>query len=235
MIGTVDCCIQAKFPDMPLDPMRAYINSPSSIRIRNVPKKIGEWCITKVTFLVNYPDNTVKQVECKRVGDVYIGTVEGAGCSGTVGKGYSIVADGVDENGSVVTGYVLGKGDVDILEGSSDVRPDETYYNVHLMSAESATPKIGDMWLSGSTLNIVNIDNQVSTIGVGIPTDLSVNSLTADSAYVEFINLFDGSQGNSLYSTLRELDAEKRDLSDLSYTPTAHNGIDTWEIVAVNK
>jgi len=58
MIAVVDVKIQAENPAMPLWPMRAYVGSPSSIRVRNVPKKIGDWCINKVTFVVNYPDNT---------------------------------------------------------------------------------------------------------------------------------------------------------------------------------
>jgi len=48
MIGTIDIEIQAKNPNMALWPLRAYVNSPSSLRLRNVPKKIGQWEITSV-------------------------------------------------------------------------------------------------------------------------------------------------------------------------------------------
>lgn len=48
MIGIVDVEVQAKFPSMPLDPMQAFVNSPSSIRLRNVPKRVGDWCIRNV-------------------------------------------------------------------------------------------------------------------------------------------------------------------------------------------
>lgn len=48
MIGTIDVDVQAKFPNMPLDPMMAYVGSPSSIRVRNAPKRIGDWCIRSV-------------------------------------------------------------------------------------------------------------------------------------------------------------------------------------------
>lgn len=48
MIGTLDISCNAKNPNMPLHPMRAYLNSPSSLRISNVPKKIGQWAITSV-------------------------------------------------------------------------------------------------------------------------------------------------------------------------------------------
>jgi len=48
MIGVIDVEIQAKNPNLPLWPLRAYINSPSSIRLRNVPRKVGQWQITSV-------------------------------------------------------------------------------------------------------------------------------------------------------------------------------------------
>ncbi len=78
MIATVDVKVQAENPAMPLWPMRAYVGSPSSIRVRNVPKKIGDWCINKVTFVANYPDGATKSVECRLVGGVYVGTIDGA-------------------------------------------------------------------------------------------------------------------------------------------------------------
>ena len=163
MIAVVDVKIQAENPAMPLWPMRAYVGSPSSIRVRNVPKKIGDWCINKVTFVVNYPDNTTQSVECKLVGGVYVGTVEGSTRSGNVSEGYSIIADGVDESGSGVAGYVLGKGNVEILANDTNIDPDEPNYTVHLLSGESESPKTGDMWLSGEAINIVDTDGTTKT------------------------------------------------------------------------
>lgn len=48
MIGVLDVEIQAANPLMPLYPLRAYVNSPSSVRVRNVPKKVGTWDLTEV-------------------------------------------------------------------------------------------------------------------------------------------------------------------------------------------
>ena len=77
MIGTVDVEIQAKFPSMPLDPMQAYVNSPSSIRLRNVPKRIGKWAIESVQFVAAYPDGSIKTAQCVLTGGVWVGTIEG--------------------------------------------------------------------------------------------------------------------------------------------------------------
>lgn len=64
MIGTISVEIQAANPSMPLFPLRAFINSPTSLRIRNVPKKIGDWSITKVYVSAAYPDNSIQSTEC---------------------------------------------------------------------------------------------------------------------------------------------------------------------------
>jgi hypothetical protein len=48
MIGTIDVDIQAHNPSMPLWPVKAFVNSPTSVRLRNVPKKIGKWNITTI-------------------------------------------------------------------------------------------------------------------------------------------------------------------------------------------
>lgn len=124
MIGTIEIECQAKNPNMPLWPLRAYVNSPSSLRIRNVPKKIGKWSITKVTFAAIYPDNTTKSVDCVLTGGVWVGTIEGSATAGTYSQGYTIFADGTDENGNAVTGYVLGKGDVVIMQADGTPEPE---------------------------------------------------------------------------------------------------------------
>lgn len=64
MIGTLDIEVQAKKPNVPLEPLYAYIESPSSIRIRNVPDKIGQWQLNRVYVKILYPDNTEKTCDC---------------------------------------------------------------------------------------------------------------------------------------------------------------------------
>ena len=146
MIKTIDVECNAANPNLPLKPMFAFVNSPSSIRVRNVPKRIGDWCIRKVHFTAVYPDSTVKTAECALTGGVWVGTIEGTTTSGTSTNGYTIFADGTDENGNNVTGYVLGKGDIEILEADGTLSPDPARYAVKLLSAEAAQPREGDMY-----------------------------------------------------------------------------------------
>lgn len=151
MIAIVPVEIQAANPSMPLYPWRAYVNSPSSLRVRNVPRRVGNWSIDRVYVTAAYPDNSLKTADCVLVGGVWVCTIEGSSSPGESQNGYTIYADGVDENGDRVTGYVLGKGCIYILENDGTITPGETTYYVHLLSSQPASPKEGDLWqLSGS-------------------------------------------------------------------------------------
>ncbi len=80
------------------------------------------------------------------VGGIWVGTIQGTSTSGTSKNGYTIFADGTDENGNNVTGYILGKGDIEILEADGTMSPDPTRYYVKLLSAEATQPREGDMY-----------------------------------------------------------------------------------------
>lgn len=161
MIGTIDVCPQTYSPDFPLDTLKSFVNSPSSIRIRNVPKKVGKWRITNVFVTVAYPDNTTRTIECVLTGGVYVATFEGCSSTGKVEKGLTISANGKDENDNDVTGYVLGKGDVEILEARENTSPGETVYYIHLLEDEPDVPTDGDMYKKDG--NYVVYQNGVET------------------------------------------------------------------------
>ena len=146
MIGTIEVFPQAHSPDFPLDTLKSFVNSPSSIRVRNVPRKVGNWCITNVFATIAYPDNTVKTVECVLTGGIYVATFDGCSVTGKVENGLTISANGKDENDNVVTGYVLGKGDVDIMDARDSVNPSKTVYYIHLLEDEPDVPMDGDMY-----------------------------------------------------------------------------------------
>lgn len=146
MIGVIDVEVQAANVSMPLYPVRAFVNSPSSIRLRNVPRRVGNWNITSVQIVAAYPDNSIKSVNCVLTGCVWVGTIEGCSVSGTSENGFTVFASGVDENGNAVNGYVLGKGLIEILEADGTINPDAPTYYVHLYDEEPEEPKEGDMY-----------------------------------------------------------------------------------------
>lgn len=199
MIGTIDVCPQTYSPDFPLDTLKSFVNSPSSIRIRNVPKKVGKWRITNVFVTVAYPDNTTRTIECVLTGGVYVATFEGCSSTGKVEKGLTISANGKDENDNDVTGYVLGKGDVEILEARENTSPGETVYYIHLLEDEPDVPTDGDMYkkdgnyvvyqngvetqLGVSQENMESyVDQKVEEVEGEIPTKTS--DLTNDSNFI---------------------------------------------------
>ena len=165
MIGCVDVAIQAQSPNMPLFPMRAFVNSPSSVRLRNVPKKIGKWNLTNVYFVAAYPDGSIKTASCELVGGVWVGTVEGSTLPGTSENGYSVVADGIDEHGNPVVGYVLGKGLIEILDAEGSIKPGETISYVHLLSAEPSAPKDGDLYPTDDDQYVIWQDGEAHSLG----------------------------------------------------------------------
>ena len=146
MISTLDILVNAKSPNLPLCPLRAFVNSPSSIRVANVPRKIGNWQINSVYIVAVYPDSSIKTAACVHTGAVWVGTIDGTPVSGTSKNGLTVFADGIDEKGKAVTGYVLGKGDIEILEADGTLAPDPARYYVKLLSAEAAEPREGDLY-----------------------------------------------------------------------------------------
>ena len=77
---------------------------------------------------VNYPDKTQKTAQCVLVGGVWVGTIEGSSATGSYTNGYTVLANGTDENGNPVSGYVLGRGDVEILKEDGTPIEDPTHF-----------------------------------------------------------------------------------------------------------
>ena len=168
MISTQDVKIQAQHPAMPLSPFVAFKNSPSSIRILDVPKKIGLWNITSVQIQVTYPDSQILSKQCVRTGNVWVGTLEGTSSVGQVCKGYQITASGVDEDGNEISGYVLGVGDIVIMDIDGSIFPNESADNVRIFDSVPDNPKIGDVYLDGIALMVYD-GNAWKKVGGVVP------------------------------------------------------------------
>lgn len=145
MIGTIAVKVNAARPNMPLDPVFSFKGSPSSLRIMDVPKGIGKWTLNAVKVIVKYPDDTTITTNALRNGSVWVATFEGNNTVGKSGSGYKVVADGLDENGNDVTGYVLGVGDLYVLDNDTNLEPlvDKSY--VKYCASTPSTPMRGDL------------------------------------------------------------------------------------------
>ena len=168
MITTQEVRVHAQHPTMPLNPFTAFKNSPSSIRVLDVPKKIGLWNITSVQIQVTYPDSHIVSKECVRTGNVWVGTLEGTSSVGSVCKGWQITASGVDEDGNEVSGYVLGVGDVVIMELDGSIYPSESADIVKIFDVKPENPKKGDIYLDGIALMVYD-GNAWTKVGGVVP------------------------------------------------------------------
>jgi hypothetical protein len=135
---------------MPLYPWRAFKGSSTSLRIRNVPKKIGTWQIETIQVAVTYPDNAIKKCNATLVGGVWCATLPESTRAGNVKNGYTITASGTDENGSYISNWTLGKGDVEILGEIADGDIDVNI--VKLYDSKPSETKNGDCWFDGDIL-----------------------------------------------------------------------------------
>ena len=154
MIGTIDVNIQAKFPNLPLDPFQAFVNSASSVRVRNVPRKIGKWEIKKVFLNVSYPNNATLATECVLTGGVWVGTLGWSDTSGTCKDGFVVTASGIDEHGRTVSNYVLGAGDVIIKNLDGSIAPETSAARMYFYDTAPAQPKKADAAFISGTLNV---------------------------------------------------------------------------------
>ena len=155
MIGVITVKVSAHSPQMPLCPAFAFKGSPSSLRIESVPKNIGDWNITNVYASFHYPDDTLITKEAARVGNVWVATVDGCQMAGKVQNGLQILANGIDEDGNEVSGYILGTGDIYIMEGDSIVPDPTTVKNyVKLCDTMPEAPSTGDAYFQNGVLVI---------------------------------------------------------------------------------
>lgn len=145
MIGTININCNAANPNMPLKTIFSFVNSPTSIRIIDTPKKIGTWNITSVKIQATYPDNSIVSADCVLTGGCWTGTIQGSTSVGKSLNGYMVTADGIDEHGNDITGYILGKGDVVILDADSRTVIGDKMYYLHLLDNVPTNPQKGDV------------------------------------------------------------------------------------------
>ena len=190
--------VNAARPNMPLSPWFSFAGSPTSIRILDIPKQISYWNITSVKVIAKYPDNRNVEREAIRNGCVWVVTIEGCDISGKVTSGYEIVADGLDEQGQEVRGYVLGCGDIYIMDRDVSIQKNIEKYNVRYCDELPTNQVKGDViyhngnvrlfngseWLSlGLEPQVIEgIDNRINEVESSIPTKTS--ELENDSGFI---------------------------------------------------
>ena len=131
-----------------------------------------------------YPDKTQKTAQCVLVGGVWVGTIEGSPASGTCTNGYTVIADGIDENGNPVSGYVLGRGDVEILKEDGTPIEDPTHFvtDDELDAAISSKAEISDV--DDVANDLADLSNSLSGYYTKSETSSATEIQTALDGYV---------------------------------------------------
>ena len=157
MIRPINIKLNAAHPELPLVEATTFTGAPSSVFIRGVPKAVGNWSITAVSVAVTYPDNTTTaRAAVESAEGVWVATIPGTATSGRTVAGFRILADGIDENGAAVTGYVLGFADFSVFSFLPVPAPGETYYLLRYFDTMPTTPKEGDVAVVDGLLKMYN-------------------------------------------------------------------------------
>lgn len=145
MFGEIEIRINAAHPNLPLAPLAAFAGSPSTVRVLGVPGAVGRSRISQVSLVVVRTDNSIRSVPCVFADGVWTGSLAAFDESVRIVNGFRVVADGIDENGNEVTGYVLGVGDIEILALDGTVTPGKTIYYLHFVSEIPESPNYADV------------------------------------------------------------------------------------------
>ena len=159
MIRPIDIRLNAAHPELPLAEAVTYTGSPSTVLIRGVPPNCGRWAITAVFVAASFPDgSTTTRAAVQSANGVWVATLPATATSGRTANGIRIMADGVDENGEAVTGYILGVADFAVasLDVTPAPEPGGTAYSLRYFDTLPDPAKKGDVIRVNGDLKFYN-------------------------------------------------------------------------------
>lgn len=185
MIGTINVTVNAQHPNVPLSPVFAWRGSASRINVEGVPCLCGSWYVSAVSIAIATPDGKTVAYPCQRTcNGIYSTTIDGTDTAGKSSNGITITAK--DEAGK---DYILGRGDLYILDGDAIPSPGDVSWTVRLLSSKPENPKDGDAYFDGDgTLLVYSGGEWRNTIpSAKVPT--KVSELTNDAGYITSVQV----------------------------------------------
>jgi hypothetical protein len=159
MIRPIDIRLNAAHPELPLVEAVTFTGSPSTVLIRGVPPNCGRWAITAVFVAASFPDgSTTTRAAVQSANGVWVATLPATATSGRTANGIRVLADGIDENGEAVTGYILGVADFAVasLDVTPAPEPGETSYQLLYFDEVPSVLHKGDVTKIDGVLKFYN-------------------------------------------------------------------------------
>ena len=159
MIRPIDIRLNAAHPELPLAEAVTFTGAPSTVLIRGVPPNCGRWAITAVSVAATYPDgSTTTRAAVQSANGVWVATLPATATSGRTANGLRVMADGIDENGDAVTGYILGVADFAVasLGVTPAPEPGETSWQMLYFDEVPGTLRKGDVAKVDGVLKLYN-------------------------------------------------------------------------------
>ena len=159
MIRPIDIRLNAAHPELPLAEAVTFTGAPSTVLIRGVPPNCGRWAITAVFVAATFPDgSTTTRAAVQSANGVWVATLPATARSGRTANGIRVMADGIDENGEAVTGYILGVADFAVasLGVTPAPEPGETNWQMLYFDAVPSTLRKGDVTKIDGVLKFYN-------------------------------------------------------------------------------
>lgn len=185
MIRSFEVNLNAAHPELPLFEATAIVGSASTAFIKRVPASVGSWHISKVFVEATYPDGSVNTIEAKVGAEgVWTATLPACNTSGRVKSGFVIFANGVDELGEPVTGYLLGVADMAIYTRDLEIVPGPTGYVMKYFDVAPEVAKKGDVAPVDGVIKLYDGTQWVSLGGASDYSELdnkpSINDVELD-------------------------------------------------------
>lgn len=184
MIGTIDIHVNVAHPNVPIAPVFTWRGSASRVMVSGVPHRCGEWSISSVSVNVVQPDGKTTDYPCTQVGNVWTATIDGTDTPGRADNGITISAK--DADGKT---YVLGRGDLYILDGDVIPEPGDVTWSVRLRGEKPSIPHDGDAIFDDGTLLVFSGGTWRKTVDAVTRSEFDALAAKVDVANAELAEI----------------------------------------------
>ncbi len=226
MIGTINVTVNAQHPNVPLAPVFSWRGSASRINVEGVPSLCGSWYVSSVSIAISTPDGKTVTYPCQRTSNgIYSATIDGTDTPGKSANGITITAK--DEAGK---DFVLGRGDLYILDGEALPAPGVVSWTVRLMDKKPENPKEGDAYFDEDGTLLVYSDGAWRNTMPSATVPTKTSQLENDSGFLTDKQVKPGTtpgyvaNADHSVSALTAVDSETVPWTGVKFRPTTLAG-----------